>query len=92
MRHIAHMVKNKNAYSVFVGNLKERHHLDHVGVLKRIYKETDRCNMDCINLAQDMEKWRGSYENGNKFLGYIKCKEFLDKKRIYYLLKKGFAP
>jgi len=59
MGHVAHMVKNKNAYSVFLGNLKERNNLDQVGVLKCTFKETDRCNMDCINLAQDMEKWRG---------------------------------
>jgi len=51
-----------------VGNLKERNHLEHVRVLKRTFKETGRCNMDCIYLAQDMDciylaqdmdKWRG---------------------------------
>jgi len=59
MGHVAHMVKNKSAYSVFVGNLKERNHLGQVGVLKRTFKETYRWNMDCIHLPQDMEKWRG---------------------------------
>jgi len=59
MGHVAHMVKNKNAYRVFVGNLKERNHLDHVSVLKHAFKETGRCNMDCSHLAQDMDKCRG---------------------------------
>jgi len=58
MGHVAHMVKNKNAYRVFVGNLKERNHLDHVGALKRAFKETRSSNMDCIHLAQHADKWR----------------------------------
>jgi hypothetical protein len=58
MGHVAHMVKNKNAYRVFVGNLKERNRLDQVGVLKCAFKETQSCNVDCINLAQHIDKWR----------------------------------
>jgi len=83
MGHVAHMVKNKNAYRVFVGNLKERNHLHHVGVLKRAFKETGRCNMD---------KWRSLVKMVTNLLVYIKCKEFLDKQRKYYLLKKDSAP
>jgi hypothetical protein len=56
MGHVARIVKNKNAYRVSVGNLKERNHLAQIGVLKHAFKETGRCNMDCIHLAQDMDK------------------------------------
>jgi hypothetical protein len=57
MGHVVYMVKNKNAYRVFVGYLKERNHMDHVGILKCTIKETGRGNMNCIHL--DLDKWRG---------------------------------
>jgi hypothetical protein len=34
--------------------------------------------MDWIELAQDRDRWRGSYECGNEPSGSIKCGELLD--------------
>jgi hypothetical protein len=37
--HVAHMGKKMNAYQVLVHNLKERDHLEYVGINRRILKQ-----------------------------------------------------
>jgi hypothetical protein len=49
--------------------------------------------MDWINLAEDRDRWGGgSCKWGNKPLGSIKCREFLEWLRMFQLLRKGSAP
>ena len=33
--------------------------------------------MGSVELAEDGDRWQGSFECGNELPGYIKCREFL---------------
>jgi hypothetical protein len=77
--YITLMGERKGAYSVLVGKLMERDHLedpaiDRRVVLKLIFKKLVG-SMDWIDLAQDRDS---SCVCGDEPSGSIKCKEFLD--------------
>ena len=60
--HVARMRERRGVYSVLVGKLRERDHLEDPGVggktiLRQIFKKWDG-NMDWIDLVQDGDSWR----------------------------------
>jgi hypothetical protein len=42
------------------------------------FREVGWGDMDWIDVAQDRDRWRGSFEWGDKPSGSIKCEEFLE--------------
>jgi len=46
-------------------------------ILKMIFKKCDG-DMDWVNVAQDMERWRALVECGNEPMSSMKCGKFLD--------------
>jgi hypothetical protein len=55
--HVARMEEKRGVYSVLVGNLRERDHLEYPGV-DNIKMELREVSMNWINLAQDRDRWR----------------------------------
>jgi len=48
--------------------------------------------MDWINLAEDMDRWRGLVNDVTNFKVFIKCGELLDQLRTSQLLRKDVVP
>jgi hypothetical protein len=57
-----------------------------------ILQEVARGAMDWIDLAQDMDKLQAFVNAGDELSGSIKCWEFNDHLRTYYVLRKDSAP
>jgi hypothetical protein len=67
---------------VLVGKPEGKNHLEDVGtdgriILKWIFSKWDR-DMDCIDVAQDRDRWHALVTAIKKISGSIKCVEFLD--------------
>ena len=81
--HVVRIGKRRSVYRALVGRTEgkrppgrpRRRWEDNI---KIDLQELGCGGMDCIELAQDRDRWRGSCEFGNESSGSIKCGEFLD--------------
>jgi hypothetical protein len=81
--HVARMGTKRNACRILVGRLERRRPLGRprrtwLDNIKMYFKEIGWYGMDWIDLAQDRDLWRGSFEHGNEPSGPIKCYEILE--------------
>jgi hypothetical protein len=63
-------------------NLKERNHLEDVGVGEKVNNERDlkRTEFDCVNwirMTQERHKWWGFCEHGNEPFSFIKYRKLV---------------
>jgi len=61
--HVVLTGERRGVYTVLVGYLREREHLEDPGVdwrikLRWIFRKWDRRGMDWVDLTQDRDRWR----------------------------------
>ena len=80
-QNICQQYNDRVAYKFWWGNLKEREHLEDLGLKGRMIRKCAFKNEveDMCYIDPAQEHVMGCCECGNEPLGFIKCEEFLDK-------------
>ena len=75
--------EKRNAYKYLVGNLKERNHLEDLGVDGRMTLKWKLNKQDARMCVSFIWLWRGTncrlFSHGTELFSSIKCSEFLNK-------------
>ena len=87
---------SRGVYTVLVGKFEGMRQL---GRLRRSWEDNSKMDlqevgfegMNCIDVAQDRDRWRALVSAVMNLRGSIKYREFIDQLRTGYLLKKDSA-